>query len=126
MVDVQQGTGVCTTRSRPEDKDMEMLTVSEDKKLGVWRAPYMHSFFDTRVVRRSNMLMADLANAPYGTAFNFMEYALLPPEAISSAKAAARGEEKVGPYGSHGVPLEEEVKDLEAEGKNFADGEGPE
>lgn len=126
LVDVQQGTGVCVPKARPEDRDLEMLTVSEDKKLGVWRAPYMHSFFDTRVVRRSNMLQADLGNAPYGTAFNFMEYALLPPEAVSSAKAAARSGETVGPYGSNGVPLEEQVKDLEAEGKNYPDGEGPE
>ena len=32
----------------------------QDEKLGVWRAPYVNAFFDTRLVRRSNMLQADL------------------------------------------------------------------
>ena len=40
---------------------VERLCCCEDKKLGVWRAPYVNSFFDTRLVRRSNMLQADLA-----------------------------------------------------------------
>merc|ERR1712190_94953 len=78
VVDIEQGTGKCTAKARAEDKDTNMTEVSEDKKLGVWRAPYVHSFFDTRVVRRSNMLMADLSNQPYGSTLNFMEYAMLP------------------------------------------------
>merc|ERR1719188_709602 len=85
-MDIQLGTGLCTPKYRDEDMDYNMTMVSEDKKLGVWRAPYVHSFFDTRIVRRSNMLQADLGNAPYGLAFNFMEYALLPPEGVAAAK----------------------------------------
>ena len=87
-----------------------MAQISEDKKLGVWRAPYVNSFFDTRLVRRSNMLQADLVllglkplepfrfrlqgaafqpsrNEPYGLTFNFTEFAMLPPERVAHLKA---------------------------------------
>merc|ERR1712151_27274 len=113
VVDIEQGTGKCTAKARSEDKDTNMTEVSEDKKLGVWRAPYVHSFFDTRVVRRSNALMADLGNAPYGTALNFMEYAMLPPEQASAAKRALK------------EGKEEEEDQLKSEGRDFKDGEGP-
>lgn len=39
---------------------MMWRTTWQDEKLGVWRAPYVNAFFDTRLVRRSNMLQADL------------------------------------------------------------------
>merc|ERR1712050_560488 len=74
-VDIQMGTGIVTTRTREEDLDLGMSKVSEDKKNGVWRAPRIHAALDARVVRRSNMLMADLNNKPYGTSLNFTEYA---------------------------------------------------
>merc|ERR1719362_2251120 len=43
-VDIQLGTGLCTPKFRDEDMDSKMTMVSEDKKLGVWRAPYVNSF----------------------------------------------------------------------------------
>lgn len=88
--DIEFGTGIMTMKVRPEDSDGSLLQVSEDRKLGVWRAPYVHAPFDTRIVRRSNMLQADLGNQPYGTSFNFVEYALLPRDEIASAQAAGR------------------------------------
>ena len=50
--------------------------------MGIWRGPFVYSYFDTRIVRRSNMLLADLGNCPYGKNLNFMEYAMLPTEAL--------------------------------------------
>jgi len=124
VVDIRQGTGHVTTKMREEDDDQNMNQVSEDAKLGVWRAPYVNSFFDTRIVRRSNMLQADLGNQPYGLAFNFMEYALLPPEGVAAAKKA---EDKgaAQPMGQYGITFEEEQAELQAEGKHFKEGEGP-
>mmetsp|Transcript_108135 Transcript_108135/g.220803 ORF Transcript_108135/g.220803 Transcript_108135/m.220803 type:complete len:523 (+) Transcript_108135:66-1634(+) len=127
VVDIEQGTGKCNAKARAEDKDINMTEVSEDKKLGVWRAPYVHSFFDTRVVRRSNMLMADLGNQPYGATLNFMEYAMLPPEQVAAAKKSAKEgkEEKAKPMGQYGMTLDEEEEMLKSEGREFKEGEGP-
>jgi short subunit dehydrogenase-like uncharacterized protein len=123
-VDIQQGTGYATVKVRDEDKDTKILEVTEDTKLGVWRAPHLNSFFDTRVVRRSNMLNADLGNQPYGTAFNFMEYALLPAEQAAAAKAEAK-EKGAMPYGQYGMPFDEEKDKVAQAGKLFKEGEGP-
>lgn len=125
-MDVQFGTGIATPKLRPEDSDDTLSQVSEDKKLGVWRAPYVHASFDTRVVRRSNMLQADLGNQPYGTSFNFVEYALLPREEAASVQAAFRKGD-LGPLGlgPRGKPEEAERSQLEASGKTFSDGRGP-
>merc|ERR1712014_111080 len=104
VINIQHGTGLVSPYTRNEDGDWNMATISEDKKLGVWRAPYVHSFFDTRVVRRSNMLLADLGNSPYGTALNFMEYAMLPPESVAAAKRDAKegtGDEGAKPIGQY-------------------------
>merc|ERR1719436_496999 len=88
---IEFGTGKVTPKIRGEDMDANMSKISEDKKLGIWRGPFVYSYFDTRIVRRSNMLMADLGNEPYGRNLNFMEYALLPPEVIMAAQQAAAG-----------------------------------
>eukprot|EP00958_Prasinococcus_capsulatus_P013748 scaffold1421_cov293-Prasinococcus_capsulatus_cf.AAC.2 len=39
--------------------------------MGVVRGPFGYAFFETRIVRRSNMLMADLLQDGYGDEFNF-------------------------------------------------------
>merc|ERR1711862_677484 len=104
--------------------DSKMLQVTEDPKLNVWRAPHVNSFFDTRVVRRSNMLQADLGNAPYGIAFNFMEYALLPANMAASVRAAA-GVGGIVPIGLYGTSFDEEVSTLGQQGKLHKEGEGP-
>jgi len=126
VVNIQLGTGICTPVLRNEDDDENMTKVSEDKKLGVWRAPYVHSFFDTRVVRRSNMLQADLGNQPYGSTFNFMEYAMLPPEQVAVAQRtiAEGSDEKAKPIGQYGMNVDEE--EALFQGREFKEGEGPE
>merc|ERR1712050_701091 len=127
-INIQHGTGLVTPSYRVEDMDFNMATISEDKKLGVWRAPFVHSFFDTRIVRRSNMLQADLGNAPYGNALNFMEYAMLPPESVAAAKRDAKdgtSEEGAKPIGQYGMTLEEEEALLKSEGREFKEGQGP-
>merc|ERR1712151_369396 len=115
-----------TPKCREEDTDANMTLVSEDKKLGVWRAPYVHSFFDTHIVRRSNMLMADLGNKPYGASLNFMEYAMLPPEKVQAAKGASMegSDARAKPIGQYGSELEEEEAMLKSEGREFKEGEG--
>lgn len=126
IVDIQGGTGLVTPKVRNEDSDGNMVVISEDKKLGIWRAPYVNSFFDTRVVRRSNMLHADLGNQPYGNTFSFAEYAMLPPENIAAAKAASGDDaERAKPIGQYGMTMDEEDTMLRSEGKEFTEGEGP-
>lgn len=128
-VDIQQGTGYTSIRIRDEDKDAKMLEVSYDPKLNVWRAPHANSFFDTRVVRRSNMLQADLANEPYGTTLNFREYALLPSETMARELKANAGhsDDRAGvmPVGQSGIPFNKEIHQLRHKGKLFSEGEGP-
>merc|ERR1719454_2455674 len=116
-VDIQQGTGYVSVKVRDEDKDTKMAQVSYDSKLGVWRAPHVNSFFDTRVVRRSNMLQADLNNQPYGVTFNFMEYARLPAAEAQELKATAlvsvdSKAQSVVPIGQSGTPFDKEVEHL--------------
>eukprot|EP00931_Biecheleriopsis_adriatica_P061744 TRINITY_DN37143_c0_g1_i1.p1 TRINITY_DN37143_c0_g1~~TRINITY_DN37143_c0_g1_i1.p1 ORF type:complete len:549 (+),score=137.68 TRINITY_DN37143_c0_g1_i1:113-1759(+) len=127
QVDIQMGTGFVTPKPREEDQDVNMARVTEDQKMGVWRAPYVNSFFDTRLVRRSNMLQADLANQPYGATLNFMEYAMLPPERVAGAKQALaeNSNQTFEPMGQYGITVEEERKLLKIEGKEFRSGQGP-
>lgn len=124
-VDIQQGTGYVSVKVREEDKDSNMTGISQDKKLGIWRAPHVNSFFDTRVVRRSNMLLADLANQPYGITLNFMEYAMLPAEKLAAAKAGV-DDKGAMPLTAHGEPFDEEMNRLTGEGRIFnGEDEGP-
>jgi len=125
VVNIQLGTGICTPIVRGEDADDKLTKVSEDKKLGVWRAPYVHSFFDTRVVRRSNMLLADLGNQPYGSTLNFMEYAMLPPEQVAIAqRAVSEGSDEAAPtIGQYGMNLDEE--EARFQGSEYKEGDGP-
>jgi len=125
VVDVQAGTGIVTARPREEDRDATMTKVTEDRKLGVWRAPYVHSFFDTRVVRRSNMLHADLGGRPYGAALNFTEHALLPPEQAAIARREAASGEPARPMGQYGMTLDEEEALVKNTGREFKEGQGP-
>jgi short subunit dehydrogenase-like uncharacterized protein len=126
-MDIQLGTGLCTPKYREEDMDYNMTMISEDKKLGVWRAPYVHSFFDTRIVRRSNMLQADLGNQPYGATMSFLEFAKLPDEQVAAAKKDIKEgkEEMAKPIGSYGMTLEDEEAMLKSEGREFKEEEGP-
>lgn len=128
--DIEKGTGKVTSKLRGEDMDANMSKISEDKKLGIWRGPFVYSYFDTRIVRRSNMLFADLCNRPYGQNLCFMEYAILPTEALMAAAAAkeatkAEGGAAAAPKAAGGVGVEAEKAALEAAGKYFKEGDGP-
>lgn len=112
-VNVEFGTGKVNSKPRQEDLDTNFSKITEDKKLGLWRGPHVYSYFDTRIVRRSNMLFADLGNCPYGRRLNFMEYAMMPKEAAEAAKSG------------QGKSVEEEKKALEQAGKYYKEGEGP-
>jgi len=127
VVDIQLGTGIVIPSTREEDKDENMTKISEDKKLGIWRAPYVHSIFDTRVVRRSNMLQADLGQQAYGNTMSFMEYAMLPQEQVAVAKRNVKeGKDDVAkPMGQYGMTLDEEESMLKKEGREFKEGQGP-
>merc|ERR1740117_1317835 len=116
-VNIEFGTGKCTPKVRAEDLDLNFAKISEDKKLGIWRGPHVYSYFDTRIVRRSNALFADLGNQPYGRQLTFMEYALLPPEAVAAMAAGAVGKSTAS--------VANEAEALKASGKYYAEGEGP-
>jgi len=115
---IEFGTGKVTTRMRPEDMDANFNRITEDKRHGIWRGPFLYSAFDTRVVRRSNMLLADLGGRPYGRRLNFMEYAMLPTEVLAAQRSK-------GGAGAGGFGVEAERAALEAQGKYYKEGEGP-
>jgi len=126
--DIEKGTGKVTSKLRSEDMDANMSKITEDKKLGIWRGPFVYSYFDTRIVRRSNMLLADLGNRPYGKNLNFLEYAILPTEALMAASAAkgdGGGAAKGAAPTAGATNVEAEKAALEAAGKYYKEGEGP-
>ncbi|CAE8722695.1 unnamed protein product, partial [Polarella glacialis] len=116
---IQSGTGKMSLKGRKEDMDAVLSKVSQCPHTGIWRAPWMYSYFDTRVVRRSNALLADLSNQPYGRNFNFQEFMMLPPE-IAHQLASGMPAKPVGPSASSEKEL------LEQQGRYFAQGSGPE
>jgi short subunit dehydrogenase-like uncharacterized protein len=124
MIDIEQGTGICTPKVREEDKDSKISKISQDPDTGIWHGPFVYSYFDTRVVRRSNGLFADLLNQPYGLAFNFMEFGMLPPEAIQ-AQLDKKAGKKPAADKKPALSVADEKKQLEAEGKYYGAGEGP-
>jgi len=115
-VNVQTGTGKLIHKTRKEDLDAVLSKVSQCPYTGIWRAPYTYSYFDSRIVRRSNALLADLQNQPYGRDFNFQEFMLLPPE---MAAAAASGAKASGPSAAS------EKEMLEQQGLYYKQGDGP-
>jgi len=135
---IEFGTGKCTPKARAEDLDLNFAKISEDKHLGIWRGPHVYSYFDTRIVRRSNALFADYANEPYGRNLNWLEFAMLPAEVLaamqSAGKEAPKAEAKAEEEGSGtteekkkpgAVGVEAEKERLMAEGAYYAEGEGP-
>merc|ERR1712187_148052 len=115
-VNVEFGTGKVTAKTRAEDLDTNFSKITEDKKLGIFRGPHVYSYLDTRIVRRSNMLFADLGNQPYGRNLNYMEYMMLPQEAVEAIKASGV---------NRGKSVEDEKAVLESSGKYYKEGEGP-
>merc|ERR1719324_1985112 len=86
-VTVEYGTGKVSVNVRNEEKDANMARITENKKLGVWRGPFVYQYFDTRIVRRSNALLADLGNCPYGRSLNYLEFGMLTQQAVSEMKS---------------------------------------
>jgi len=118
---IEFGTGSVTTKVRAEDLDANMSKISEDKHLGIWRGPNVYSYFDTRIVRRSNMLLADMGGQPYGKSLNFLQFSVLPAEMLLQGKQGGGG----GGGGGAGGSVEAEKKALEAKGVYYGAGEGP-
>jgi short subunit dehydrogenase-like uncharacterized protein len=117
VVDVEFGTGKVAVRQRMEDRDSNMAKVTENKKLGIWRGPYVYQYFDTRIVRRSNALLADFGRQPYGRQLNFLEYGMLTSDIVAEMKS--------GGAKKNYANVEEEMAALKAAGKYYGEGEGP-
>merc|ERR1719272_934642 len=115
MINIQKGTGIVTPKIRQEDMDANLSRVSYDAKLDVWRAPFVYAFFETRIIRRSNMLMSELSGQPYGHSLNFMEYTKMPSEEVARTAVKSQG----------ATSVEEEKKKLQKVGKYYGPGEGP-
>lgn len=127
---IEKGTGKVILKTRREDQDAILSKISEDTINGVWRAPFTYAFFDTRISRRSNALMADLFGTPYGKNFNFTEYSLVTPEMMQATTAAKSATKAAGPSeapasGSLIPNADAEKKALEEAGKYYKQGEGP-
>ncbi|CAL1127627.1 unnamed protein product [Cladocopium goreaui] len=126
---IEFGTGKVTTKVRAEDLDANMSKISEDKHLGIWRGPNVYSYFDTRIVRRSNMLLADMGGKPYGKSLNFLQFSVLPTEMLLQQKGggggAGGGIGGGAGGGGGGGSVEAERKALEAKGVYYKAGEGP-
>lgn len=114
-VNVKSGTGKVTCKVRSVDRDANMAKMTENKKLGIWRGPFVYSYFDTRIVRRSNAMFADMGNIPYGRELNFMMYGLIPMEQIAAMKGGA----------TKAVSVADEAEELKKRGMYYKSGEGP-
>lgn len=110
-INIQYGTGKVTLQVRKEDLDEHLSKVQWDPKDEVWYGPHANAYFDTRVVRRSNMLQADLANQPYSSELNFMEYSLLVGEEVESAKETSQNDNWTLNYSEGGGPRLDDVSE---------------
>jgi len=137
---IKNGTGQWTPKMRKEDGDAALAKMTQCPYTGIWRAPNPYAFFDSRVVRRSNMLFADLCNQPYGRAFNFQLFGMMPPDIQMAAQpkevpkpqvkdapkeaAPEQGEKKAAPQ-QGAMTVADEAELLKQQGKYYAQGEGP-
>mmetsp|Transcript_6476 Transcript_6476/g.20820 ORF Transcript_6476/g.20820 Transcript_6476/m.20820 type:complete len:528 (-) Transcript_6476:157-1740(-) len=122
-IQIQQGTGKVNMKTRKDDTDAVLSKVSQCPYTGCWRAPWVYSYFDTRIVRRSNQILADRSDKPYGKTLAFQEFMMLPPEALmQAANIKETGGEKI-PRTGPSVGSEKEL--LEQQGKYYKQGEGP-
>ena len=97
---------------RLEDSDKVLNKIEHHADFDGWSGPFTYAFYDTRLIRRTNWLLMDLGEDPYGLRFNYSEHLLFPDEA--SAKAAA----------SANTSSKKEEEKLKAEGKLYALGQG--
>lgn len=120
-VQIKQGTGEPTLKVRKEDNDAILAKMSEDTINDCWRVAHVYAYFDTRIVRRTNALMADYLGTPYGRNFNFTEYGFVPGDYMRNQVTADM--KKAGQ--SVGTDAAAEKEMLEKQGKYYKQGEGP-
>mmetsp|Transcript_69182 Transcript_69182/g.130396 ORF Transcript_69182/g.130396 Transcript_69182/m.130396 type:complete len:549 (-) Transcript_69182:109-1755(-) len=112
---IKAGTGEVTMKTRKTDADAYLSKLQEDKANGFWKAPHVYAFFDTRMARRTNAILADMLGKPWGTNLTWTEFFMVMPEYLEVMQAANAG--------SKGAAGEKEA--LEAAGKYYKQGEGP-
>jgi short subunit dehydrogenase-like uncharacterized protein len=125
-VAISKGTGEVSVKLRKEDNDATLSKMREDKINNMWLMPHTYAYFDTRICRKTNALLADYFNQPYGRNFNFQEFAFVPPEAAAALKAGQSSDSamsKIANAAQGGAAAEKEK--LQKEGKYYAQGEGP-
>jgi short subunit dehydrogenase-like uncharacterized protein len=104
--------GVIGDGKRAEDSDKVLNKIEHHDDFDGWSGPFTYAFYDTRLIRRSNWLLMDMGEDPYGMKFNYSEHLLFPDEA--SAKAAA----------SANTSSKKEEEKLKSEGKLYELGQG--
>jgi len=123
---IEHGTGRVTAKTRKEDTDAVLNKITKCPYTGIWRMPHVYAFFNTRILRNSNAMLADLENRPYGRRFNYQEFYKLPKEAgeaMDSQSNAGAAAVKTTP--ASGTSVADEKAALQAAGKYYEQGEGP-
>jgi len=110
--------GMIQNGTREEDQDKRLSEVFFDQTIQSWVSPHVYSFFETRVVRRSNYLHNRLVGGPnmgkwYSWAFNFSAHLVAKSEQEAHASKASKTSAKA------------EEEQLKAKGKYYAAGDGP-
>ncbi len=104
--------GVVGDGKRVEDSDKTLNKIEHHADFDGWSGPFTYAFYDTRLIRRSNWLLMDMGEDPYGLKFNYSEHLLFPDEASAKAAQAANTSSK------------KEEEKLKAEGKLYELGQG--
>ena len=104
--------GVVGDGKRYEDSDKVLNKIEHYDDFDGWSAPFTYAFYDTRLVRRTNWLLADMGEDPYGRKFNYSEHLLFPTE--ESAKEVA----------SSNTSSKKEEEKLKSEGRLYELGDG--
>lgn len=74
--------GVVGDGKRLEDSDKILNKIEHYPEFDGWSGPFTYAFYDTRLIRRSNWLLADLGEDPYGRSLNYTEHILFPDEEV--------------------------------------------
>jgi short subunit dehydrogenase-like uncharacterized protein len=104
---------------RPEDADRNLSQVEYDPVYDAWKAPFTYAFYETRLIRRSNWLLRDLGEKPYGRRLNYLEHLIMPSEQAAkdlqksntSSKAEEEQLRKEGRLFKKGDGLDEAARD---------------
>ena len=104
--------GVVGDGKRFEDSDRLLNKIEHYEDFDGWSAPFTYAFYDTRLIRRSNWLLSDLGEDPYGRKFNYTEHLIVPTEAAAKALASSNTSSK------------KEEEKLKSEGRLYGLGQG--